>query len=226
MIAIPCAELAYATFWQRLLTLKHIGWHIDQGLLVSVNHAYIQDAHNKIVDDVLKGPGWSRLLWLEHDHYFPTDLLEHVAHYTEPVVSGMYFSRNVEQPTPVVYKWTNEERTAMESYQPWEISDMLKNPGLHKVGVVPMGCTSIRRDVLEEWPKETPCYAVSTARAKDGGIMGDDVWFCRNAQEQGRDVYVDSRLQIAHLTLVPINVSLYDAWVGKMKREGKAKVAV
>lgn len=222
MVCIPTGELAYTAFWRRLLTLKHLGWHIDNDLLMVYDTpAYVQDSHNKLVEAALKVPGWTRLLWLEHDHFFPVDLLQHMASYEEPIVGGMYFSRSVENPSPVVYEWADEERTKLAPYQPWQIGDMLREPGLHKVDVVPMGCTSIRRDVLEGWPEEIPWYSVATAQRKTGGIMGDDVWFCRHSQDQGYDIFVDSRLQIDHLTLVPYNLSVYNAWVGKMKREGK-----
>lgn len=222
MIIIPCGEYGPSRFWQRLMTVQNIGWHIDAGMVMTTGGAYIQDAHNKAVADALKNPNWDRLVWLEYDHEFPYELLEHIARWPreKPIIAGMYVSRNIELPLPVVYNWRND-RTSIESLQPYEIAPLLENRGLHRVDVVPMGCTSIRRDVFEEWPDHIPYYAVATSKQPSGGIMGDDVWFCRNAQDQGHEIYVDSGLEVAHLGLVPVNFSVYAGWVAKMKREGK-----
>jgi hypothetical protein len=222
MIVIPCGEYGPSRFWQRLFTVQHIGWHIDNGFAITTGGAYIQDAHNKVVEDAMKNKEWDRLVFLEYDHEFPFELLEHMSVYEEPIVSGIYVSRNVEQPLPVIYNWRND-RTSIEPLQPYEVAPLLSDRRLHKVNVVPMGCVSIRRDVFENWPEHIPYYAVATSKQPTGGIMGDDVWFCRHAEDQGYDIYVDSGLEVAHYGLVPYNFSVYTAWVAKMKAMGKTK---
>jgi hypothetical protein len=216
MIVTPLAELGYSMFWQMLTgTVKHFGWHVDNNLFMTTSGQYIQDAHNSMVKAALEIPGWNYLLFLEHDHVFPSNLLETVAEYTDPVVGALYFNRVYNDPQPVCYYW-NPTRTAIGRLQPYQVAPLLEKRGLYEVDVVPMGCTAIRRDVFENWPKDIPWYASPTS-AKNGKAMSDDVYFCRHAQEQGYVIKVDSRIIAKHVGLIDVDERMYVAWV-KMKR--------
>lgn len=225
LIAMPMGELGYGRYAQHLLSgdVQHLGWHVDHRKVhPTPSGAYIQDTHNSVIEAALQRKDWDRLLWMEHDHEFPEDVLERHAQQTEPIVAGLYYGRNVQDPQPILYDW-NEDRTAITRWQPWQVAKLVESPGLHKADCVPMGCTSIRRDVLEDWPEHIPFYAVATGKAKTAGIMGDDVWFCRHAQDQGHSIWIDSRIKCTHFGLVPLNESVYVGWVEKMKREGKTE---
>lgn len=221
MIAIPLGELGYSRFWQMLMAqVKHLGWHMDQSLIVSNSGQYLPGAHNKMIAECLKRDDWDYMLWLEHDHEFPSNLLELVGHYTDPIVGGLYFNRVPEDPQPVVYNW-NADRTAIRRLQPYEMYKLLEKPGLHTVDVVPMGCTAVRRDVLETWPNELPWFHAPGGQRRDTDQMSDDVWFCRQAQELGWPIKVDSRIIAKHYGLVAFDAGYYIAWVNKLKADGK-----
>src|SRR5207237_7535101 len=89
-----------------------------------------------------------------------------------------------------------------------------------EVDVVPMGCTAIRRDVFENWPKDTAWFSAPTSPA-NGKQMSDDVWFCRHAQEQGYPIKVDTRIIAKHWGFVGIDQRMYISWFQATKREGK-----
>lgn len=225
MIAVPLGELGYARFWQQLTTVNHIGWHIDQGLFVSNGGQYLPGSHNKLIADCLKRDDWNYILFLEHDHEFPANMLETVGTYTDPIVGGLYFNRVPEDPQPVCYNW-NSNRTAIKRLQPYEVAPMLDKPGLYDVDVVPMGCTAIRRDVLEQWPMEVPWFHAPGADRRDTDQMSDDVWFCRKAQEQGWTIKVDTRILPTHMGLVPFHAGMYIKWFEYMKSQGKTAPVV
>lgn len=220
MIMCPIGELGYNFFWQLLTgAVKHIGWHIDNSLFMTNSGQYLQDNHNSMVTAALAIPGWDYGLFLEHDHSFPTNLLELVGEYTDPVVGGLYFNRVVEDPQPVVYNW-NPTRTAIGRLQPYQMAPILETRGLYEVDVIPMGCTAIRRDVFENWPKDLPWFSSPTS-PKNGKAMSDDVFFCRHAQEQGYTIKVDSRIIPKHWGLVGIDERMYVSWFKQMQKEGK-----
>lgn len=217
LIAIPCAELAYSRFWQKLMLIKGWGWHIHKGRVITISGSYIQDAHNKVVREALANHSyWKYLVWLEHDHEFPTNTLELFGHTDKPVVGGLYFNRQPEDPQPVAYVW-DEGRSGIKRLQPYQIAPMLKDPGEYQIDVVPMGCTAIRRDVFETWPKDRPFYSIPTSVINNES-MSDDVYFCRMAQDDGWPIHIDSRIQPTHLGLVPFNAQLYVAWVEQQKK--------
>lgn len=219
-LCIPLAEIGYTFFWQMLIgAVKYIGWHMDNNLVMTNSGQFLPDAHNTMVKAMLEIPGWNYLGFLEHDHTFPSNMLEIASEYTDPIVGGLYFNRVVEDPQPVVYYW-NSTRTAIGRLQPFQMAPILENRGIYEVDVVPMGCTFIRRDVFENWPKDTAWFAAPTSPA-NGKQMSDDVWFCRHAQEQGYKIKVDTRIEPKHWGMVGIDSRMYISWFQAMKREGK-----
>lgn len=222
MICAPLAELGYSFFWQMLTgAVKDIGWHIDNSLLMTNSGQFLPDAHNTMIKAALEIPGWTRLTFLEHDHSFPSNMLELMGEYDDPIVSGLYFNRMVESPEPVVYYW-NSTRTAIGRLQPFQMAPILEKRGLYTVDVVPVGCISIRRDVLENWPKDIPWFASPTSPS-NGKQMSDDVFFCRHAQEQGYEIKVDSRIEAKHWGLLGVDSRHYVSWVKAMRKEGKTE---
>lgn len=225
MIGILLGELGYSRFWQMLMgSVKWFGWHLDKSLVVTNSGQLISDSHNKVLKESLERDDWDRFLWLEHDHQFPTDLLEVVSTHTDPIVGALYFNRVPEDPQPVAYMW-NHDRTAIKRLQPFQLAPMLEEGkrGCYDVDVVPMGCTSIRRDVLEQWPEDLPWYHMPAANVRATSQMSDDVWFCRQAQEQGWRIKLDTRIIADHLGLFPFNLSVYLAWIRQQKERGNVK---
>jgi hypothetical protein len=222
MICLPLAEVGYTFFWQMLTgAVKYIGWHIDNNLLMTNSGQFLPDAHNTMVKAALEIPGWDRILFIEHDHSFPSNLLEHMSEYTDPIVGALYFNRMVEAPEPIVYYW-NTNRTAIGRLQPFQMAPILEKRGLYTVDVVPMGCTSIRRDVFENWPKDIPYFAAPTSQV-NGKQMSDDVFFCRHAQNQGYEIKVDSAIVPKHWGLVGVDDRYYVSWVKQARKEGKTE---
>lgn len=207
-IAIACGELAYSYFWQRLGAIHGYGWFMWKGLWASQSGQFIAQSRRTLVKEALKNPDWDRLVFLDADHGFPADMLWRHAHYTQPTVSGVYPQRRTDQPVPVFYNW-NEGRQSMSRPPMSDMYDMVVRPQLYKVDVVPMGCTSIRRDVLERWPDDTPVFA----SLDNNEVTGEDTWFCRHAQDQGHEVYIDTSLEVDHYALIPINVKFFKQWV-------------
>jgi hypothetical protein len=209
LIAIPGAELGYTQFWQGLALVEGYGWHLWKKRVLIHSGGYIHNAHNTMAKEALKIPGWRRLLFLEHDHGFPPDVLYRHAQYTQPIVAGTYVLRDLNSPLPVFYNWDAGRHNALHPNAA-DVKYMLDNPGLHEVDVVPMGCTSIRRDVLESWQDDQPMFNSFTNPR--GATMSDDVWFCRIAQDAGWTIYVDTSLKVNHLVLTPIDDRYFVRW--------------
>lgn len=224
IVAIPVSELSYSAFWQYLLANRDFGYLVSQGRVMTLPGAYLQGKHNKMAQEMLKGdlPPAKRLLWLEYDHQFPEDMFRRHAAYTEPVVSGLYVLRDINSPLPVFYKWDGGRHNALH-YDAATVKKMLDNRGLYEVDVVPMGCTSIRRDVLEQWPDDQAMFNSFTNPR--GATMSDDVWFCRMAQDQGWSIYVDTNLRVKHICQVAIDDAFFVRWwneIGQKQAEDAA----
>jgi hypothetical protein len=216
MIAITCGELGYNRFWLNMATVHGYGWHLWKGLFVGESNLYVAAGRTRLVMEALKVRGWDRLLFLDTDHDFPADVLWKHAHYTQPLVGGSYVQRKVDQPFPVVYRW-NEDRTEMLRPPLPELYKMIAEPGMYKVDVVPTGCLSIRRDVLERWPADVQLF--TNPMQENQTLIGEDTWFCRKAQDQGYDIWIDTSLAVSHYSLFPIDQGFFLKWCAHQLKE-------
>lgn len=222
IVGIPLAELGYSMFWQKLCSIPDFGYLVWKGRVMTLGGAYVHASHNQMTKEALgdKVPPWKRLLWLEYDHEFPPDIFQRHAGYKEPVVSGIYCLRDISAPLPVFYNWDAPRHNALH-LNAAQVKTMLEDRKLYDVDVVPMGCTSIRRDVLEAWPDDQPMFNSFTNPR--GATMSDDVWFCRMAQDNGWSIYVDTSLRVKHITQVPIDDNYFISWYNKVGWKVAAK---
>ena len=209
LVVIPFAELGYSRYHMMLSTNPDYGYMLMTGRILSQIGGYGHQNANDLFREALKIKGWKRLLSLEHDHEFPRDAFRRHAAYTQPIVGGMYFLRDVENPLPVFYMWDKDRRNATNP-DAEAINEIITKPGLYPMDCVPMGCTSIAREVLEEWPKDQPFFSSFTNPS--GATISHDVFFCRVAQDHGHQPYIDSRLSVSHFCMVPIDKAYFVRW--------------
>lgn len=186
--------------------------------------AMIYKSRNKLADDFLKtGATWS--LWIDDDIIAPIgragwfkktcglpdsypDRLAgmHVAHRLMEhgkqgmkVVGGLYFGRNTKG-RPMFY----EGQVHNEAYE----ASMSHREEVRQTQWVGTGCLLIHRDVFLDIQKTFPNLAPTQTKTfwdffKPGEIEGEgeDVAFCRRAQQSGHKVFVDLGLKCMHLGL-------------------------
>ena len=208
-VVTPCSELGYSRYWQQLLANRDFGYLAFTRRFLSQSGAYPHAAMNSLVTEALKIKGWRRLLILEHDHEYPVDVFRKHAAYKEPIVSGSYILRDIEKPFPVFYNWDTARHNVV-NLDAAQLNKMFTHRGLYEVDVAPLGCTSIRRDVLENWPKDQPWFSSFTNPV--GATISHDVFFCRVAQDNGWTIHVDTSLQVKHLVLVPLDDDYFLKW--------------
>lgn len=218
-LGMALGELGYSRFHAEMSRVAGYGWMMWKGRVSYQMGAYIHATHNDLVKDFLENSNAERLVFLEHDHTFPQDVLFRHSQYTEPIVAGTYVLRDHLRPLPVVYEWDRGRHNALH-YDAAKTKHMLDNPGLHRVDVVPMGCTSIRRDVLERWKEDekTRDYPFFNSFTNPrGATMSDDVWFCRIADDAGWNIYLDTSLQVGHLYNYPLTVPYFINWYNNVR---------
>ena len=165
-----------------------------------------------IVTKALLIPDWERLLVLETDMLCPPDtLLRHMAH-SEPVVGSLYFTHY----PPYLPVASVKHKRGYRSLLPEEIRQLaVAGEGVYPVESVGLGCTSIRRDVLEGWPKHLPYF--QSRYSQGANMMGEnafgevshDAWFCAQVRKQGYQIYLDPSIRCDHLSKVRVNLTTY-----------------
>lgn len=191
----------------------------------------IGSAYDQIARWFLEETDADILLTLEQDHLFPANLLERVANYgpDAPVVGAYYNTRHEpHQPVagvPMPEDWNRPELWEGEwgehrATPPWpSLWKEWKRLGqLQRVLFVGLGCTAIRREVLELWPKDRPFFMddywepLATHRSCD-------VYFCWQAARLGFPILLDCGLRLPHLTVRPITDDDYWRQLEKRARQ-------
>lgn len=229
VVLMPWGELGYQMYHASLASNPDYGYLINQGRVFVGLGGYTHSNPQRLLEGVMKGmvnvgtplqrevPPHKRIVWLEHDHTFPLNVFQKHATYDKPYVSGLYCYRDVAEPVPVIYKWSDDRQSAIP-YNAEELQKMglfdsdLTSPlrGLHKVDVVPMGCLSVAREVYEQWPDDRPFFSSGTGPS--GRLVGHDIFHCRVAQDAGWPIFVDTSMRVKHYGLVEIDDTFFALW--------------
>lgn len=192
LVAFPLYKLVSAEFFRRWLAVDKT--HVLDA--ISINHVYILDAFERLMEKAFKVPGWDRLVFVEQDMILPLHALTRMAHYSDEqaVVCGTYF-KHTPPHAPIAY-WDgpdgNYHALSGSLVRRWSVE-----PSLHQVDGVGFGCTSIARPVLEGWDSGRSLFL-------NDQKLGHDLWFCRQVRAQGHKVFLDTGVQCGHLSEVPI----------------------
>jgi hypothetical protein len=177
--------------------------------VLTVVGVYLPQAMRLLTRLALDQPGWKRMVVVEGDMIMPQDALIRHALHTDPLVGSLYFQHRAPHEANVMIEHPDPAKGLdhCSHMKPEGVKHMLEHPGLYRVSVVGMGCTSIRRDVLEDWDhnKYGPMWRndFEERTADDvwtGGEISHDVRFCKLVREQGHNVWIDSSMVCEQLT--------------------------
>lgn len=222
-IVIPTYHTVSTAFFTNFLGLDRKGVTITSTIVSQ--GVYVAAAMRGFREDLLReDKHFDRMLVIEADMILPRDALQKHASYTEPIVGGAYFMHHY--PYAPIFTAPDDTNKYHRTWDINELAHMLDNPALYESGNIGFGCTSIRRDVLEDWPADEPSFANLLGRTADGRAceLGHDVAFHLRARALGWKSFVDTSLLCGQLTETTVTVAEHDrafANVVKEMQEGK-----
>lgn len=124
--------------------------------------------------------GSTHILFIDTDMYFPVDVLEKMLALDKPIVAGEYYKRKFPREL-VSMPLEGTERSETEPY---------------KAAWAGTGLMLIDLSIFEKLP--VPWF--NFGRNSEGSLtLGEDVWFCRTAQDAGYDVWIIPTLDVKHI---------------------------
>lgn len=222
-VGFPVWESVSSYYYQSVLELQ-LGPETPRKVIIG---NLIAEQHELIARWFVEETTADGLLLLEQDHRFPPNLLERVANYQDPIVGALYYTRKEPYfPTALVPKPQFWEKPGVWEGQ-WEgveltplwpsLEDKYRSEGgINRVCAIGMGCIWIRRDVLEDWPKDRPYFA---NHYEFGRYWTDDVWFCCQAAQLGYHSFVDNELEIPHMALREVDAAVHRAFLERRAME-------
>ena len=133
----------------------------------------------------------THILFVDDDMFFPSDTLSRLIACEKEVVGVYSFSRQLPLCPTVAFLDEKGEHLPHD-----KIPQFVRPDSLFKCFSVGMGVCLIHLPIFEKIEK--PWFAFETHES--GKIMiGEDAWFCRQAQKAGLDIWCEPRLEVKHL---------------------------
>jgi hypothetical protein len=171
----------------------------------NIRATYLARGRNVAVKEFLADEFQPDYLWfLDSDVVAPVQAGPRLLSAQKDIVSGLYVQKHFPH-VPEAYRWEDQAylpvapeiasalRSAEVGMQPGMVGH---NPLLMRVDGVGAGCLLIHRRVLERLGKG--CFGPTESG------MGEDLWFCKQAQEAGFDIWLDFGVICGHLALRPV----------------------
>lgn len=190
-ICIPTRDMVHAGFAFDLANM--VGYFTASGAgsinILYVSGTLIADQRVDLATAALTQNA-DYLLWLDSDMRFPKDALSRLLAHDKPIV-GCNYSQRAVPPKP----------TAHISLGGGEFKHVWTNPedkGLQEVGYLGFGCMLTKAEVFKKM--ERPWFHLGYS-TKNHKFIGEDVYFCIQAQKAGYPVLLDHDLskEIGHI---------------------------
>lgn len=174
-------------FWLSLFQLR---WpHNVSKMITVVDGLPVDEARNKIVEHAKEGNA-KYLLFIDDDVFPPPDGLQRLLARKADIVSGVYYTKS-QPPYAVISKYDYPA-----GIDDWVYGDVLE------VDFTGGGFLLIDMKVFDKLKKPYFRYnkgrPQKTEEEKRMGNIGEDVWFCKKAQEAGFKVIADTSIQCTH----------------------------
>jgi hypothetical protein len=171
-----------AVAYHTLNTTDAVSLKILQGTL-------IQNQRADLCLDAMR-EGCSHILFIDSDMTFPQDMIQRLlAHDVDIVATNCARRRMPTGPTAQNYDENGKRQ---------QVYTMPESTGLEEVGSVGTGVMLIKREVFQGMSE--PWFDMPW-QYETRGYMGEDVFFCKKAQELGFKVYIDHDVskEIGHI---------------------------
>lgn len=155
----------------------------------------IADARNSLVEQAQQD-GCRYLLMLDTDQVYPTDTLPKLLSH-EVDICGVRVHRRWMPFDPIFL------RGELGSYASVPEEEMYSGD-LIKVDATGTGCLLFKMEVFDKIPQ--PWFAFGTHKDKP---VGEDIHFCTQARKSGVDIWIDTSIEVGHLTTVEVTKFLH-----------------
>jgi GT2 family glycosyltransferase len=184
LVAIPATDWMYTKAVQALL--MGLIQALPPYSSIDINPQISSPAANRnfLVERFLARPDFTWLCFLDSDMTPPPATVVRLVSHNKDIVGATCFSRSGE------YLDTYNDLSGEQA----ETND----DGLREVASVGFGCVLVRRAVLAAMTQ--PFFSTDSPFA-----LGEDVGFCVKARQLGFRVYLDTRLVVGHLHVLPID---------------------
>ena len=189
LIAIPTSREIDIQCAASLIGMKRKG---KIGVFAPQSYA-IDASRNLIVEHALE-IGYDYILWVDSDMILPKNTLLRLLSNNKDIVSGVYSYKVINGENAVVKRYS---KTDEDTYEDVSLKEIRETKELMLVDGIGFGCVLTKVNIFNKI--EQPWFRYD----KD---LGEDIFFCRKAQETGIEIFVDPTVKAGHVGQVNYNI--------------------
>lgn len=189
LIAIPTSREIDIQCAASLIGMKRKG---KIGVFAPQSYA-IDASRNLIVEHALE-IGYDYILWVDSDMILPKNTLLRLLSHNKDIVSGVYSYKVINGENAVVKRYS---KTDEDTYEDVSLKEIRETKELMLVDGIGFGCVLTKVNIFNKI--EQPWFKYE----KD---LGEDIFFCRKAQETGIEIFVDPTVKAGHVGQVNYNI--------------------
>lgn len=189
LIAIPTSREIDIQCAASLIGMKRKG---RIGVFAPQSYA-IDASRNLIVEHALE-IGYDYILWVDSDMILPKNTLLRLLSHNKDIVSGVYSYKVINGENAVAKRYSKTEE---DTYEDVSLKEIRETKELMLVDGIGFGCVLTKVDIFKKIKQPWFRYE------KD---LGEDIFFCRKAQENGIEIFVDPTVKAGHVGQVNYNI--------------------
>ena len=190
-IGVPCSfpQVPASFFHSYALMQKPAHTYIH------ANNGHIDDLRNNIVERALY-EGVTHLIMMDVDQVYPPETIKKLLAHNLPVVGCRVHRRYPPFDSLMMrIEKVDENTNAYISVDDWEDGELVE------VDATGGGCVMFNMDVFRAL--KYPWY--ETKLQENGNVLGEDIHLCQKIQKAGFKIFVDSSIEVGHLTTMVVN---------------------
>ena len=193
LLAIPSARTVETECFESIFNLKKHG-KVD----LFVPHSYSIDASRNMVAEYALNHKYDYILWIDSDTIVPKNTLTRLLEADKDIVSGVYAYKILSGKNVVAKRYNDKEEDTYDDLTIKEVAELSKTKERVLVDAIGFGCVLTKTTIFSRVDK--PWFVYSQ-------YMGEDIFFCRKAQEQDYEIWLDTAVLCGHVGTVNYNIA-------------------
>lgn len=203
-ICLPLVDdMVYRSFFTSFLRMRKPENY--ELILPSIAPAHFADNHAAIRNGMVKyafDKHCTHVLMMDTDQIYPLDTIEKLINHNLPIVCGKVH-RRYPPFDPLLYQKTRNK------YKFTDTPDELWKDG-QLVEVMATGAACMLLDIEVFRKVKYPWFKILPPTKKRPFTVGEDVYFWVNVREAGYKIFVDTSIEIGHISSLIVNRSFYE----------------
>lgn len=189
LLAIPSARYIETECVASLFEMEKTG-----DIELFIPKSYSVDVGRNIIAKYAQENGFDYIMWVDSDMILPKNTLVRLLSHDKDIVSGVYSYKVLGNKEVVAKRFQDETR---EEYDNLTIKEIKESSGLIEVDGFGFGCVLTKTSMFEKIPYPWFIYTQE---------MGEDIFFCRKAQNEGYKLWLDTDVICGHIGTINYDI--------------------